>query len=452
MRNVLTCQAGSPVCRKNQNEIVQQSRPEEAPALEHVIGLVGRRDMQLLMVGSFAAMFNLYVALTALPLYVIQVGGSVFDAGWLSAVGIFSAVGLRFIFGPMTDIRGRRLPLLFGSAAFLLAPVGYLFAHSVPSIAAVRVFQAIGPAAFLGASSALAIDLSPPSLRATGLGMLSTVKSFGIALAPPIAISVAAVYGFTAVFWMCIFVGACGYICVALLRPQAPVAAPEPSGCRDAARGPDSSSANGDADDVDIQLTYKARWLAVLSPAASKIALTSLAVLTVAYGAVLTFVPLYGEQIGVTHHGVYFTILAVASMIGSVISGALSDRLGRLVVLVPIVVLYGIGAGILLGFSSAGVAAVSATLVGAGFIGSFVILGSLMDDVVPEAHRGLVFAAQENGVDVGMGLGAFMFGAAVDRISYGPGFFLVGLICIGWALFLRSRNNAGQLRFTTEDV
>ncbi len=84
--------------------------------------------MKLLMVVSFAGMFNLYVVLTVLPLYVVELGGTAFHAGLLAGVGLWTAVALRLVFGPMTDERGRRLPLIIGTAAFALAPLGFWLA------------------------------------------------------------------------------------------------------------------------------------------------------------------------------------------------------------------------------------------------------------------------------------------------------------------------------------
>lgn len=373
--------------------------------------------MRLLMAGSFAAMFNLYVSLTALPVHVVQSGGSLFDAGLVSAVGIFSQIAFRFLFGPMADSRGRRLPLLLGSAAFALAPLGYLIAQSSLAIGAVRALQAIGPAALLGAGSAMAVDLSPPELRATGLGLLSTAKSLGVALATPVALAVAAARGFSAVFWVGFVVGLVGFGAMALLR--------EPTSKEDACP----------AEQADA--TSRARWTAVLSPDASKASIASLAVLTVAYGAVLTFVPVYGETIGATHHGPYFTILAVASMGGGLATGALADRFGRVPLLMPVIGLYGAGFALLMYFASPPLAFVSAGLVGAGFLGCFVLFGSIIDDVVGSRHRGLVFAVQENGVDLGMGLGSLVFGALVGVTGYGPGFLLLGVFSIAWAAVVR---------------
>src|SRR5690625_1478879 len=114
--------------------------------------------MKLLMAVSFAGMFNVYVVLTVLPLYVVELGGSAFHAGLMSGVGLLSAVLFRFVFGPMTDERGRRLPLIIGNVVFMLAPIGFWLANSVSGLIFMRALQAIGPAAYLGAVSALAVD------------------------------------------------------------------------------------------------------------------------------------------------------------------------------------------------------------------------------------------------------------------------------------------------------
>lgn len=391
--------------------------------------------MKLLMVVSFAGMFNLYVALTALPLYVVAVGGSTFHAGLLSSIGLLAAVAFRFVFGPMTDARGRRLPLIIGNAAFMLAPVALWLADSVPTVAVVRVFQAIGPAAFLGASSALAVDFSPPSMRATGLGLVSVFKSLGSAAGPPVAIALAGSVGFPAVFFVCIVVGAVGVVCSALLRDDAGTAVGAA-----AVRAPSDGAAAAKSNP----------WREALGPPWSRFAALTVVVVAVAQGSILTFVPLYGEAAEVAHHGVYFTVLAAAGTVGGLAGGALSDRFGRLRTLFPMFAVYSVGVMLLTAFPSPATAMLSATLAGFGFIGNLVVLGSLMAENASRNRTGVVFAVQESAVDVGMGVGAFVLGLTTGSLGYGPSFLWLGLACMAWAVHVGLRVRQGPSRSRAE--
>src|SRR5690606_27839242 len=112
-------------------------------------------------------------------------------------------------------------------AAFALAAAGLWLSDSVSEVAVVRVLQAVGPAAFISASSALAVDLSPPDMRATGLGLAGAFKSLGAAVGPPVAIALAGSSGFAAVFFVCFIVGAVGVaVSVLLQEDRSPVRDP----------------------------------------------------------------------------------------------------------------------------------------------------------------------------------------------------------------------------------
>lgn len=394
--------------------------------------------MKLLMAVSFAGMFNVYVVLTVLPLYVVELGGSAFHAGLMSGVGLLSAVLFRFVFGPMTDERGRRLPLIIGNVVFMLAPIGFWLANSVSGLIFMRALQAIGPAAYLGAVSALAVDLSPPSLKATGLGVVGIFKSLGAAVGPPVAISVAAAYGFPAVFSLCIFFGAVGVVGSILLTDDRHRAAVGDARDRGAPEGGADAAVT---DSASLSPPKNNPWLAVLSTRSSRFAALTVAVVATAQGAIVTFVPLYGEDVGVTHHGTYLALLSTAGMIGGLVAGALSDRLGRVRTLVPTLFLFSVGVAALVAFKSPWMALVSAMLAGGGFTGNLIILGSMMAENSSERHTGVVFHLQEGAVDIGMGIGAFLLGLATEPLGYPAGFLGIGVGCALWGLFVAMRSN-----------
>lgn len=389
--------------------------------------LAAGRNMKLLLVVSFTGMFNLYVALTALPLYVVQVGGSAFHAGLLSSIGLLAAVAFRFVFGPMTDNIGRRPPLIIGNAAFALAAAGLWLSDSVSEVAVVRVLQAVGPAAFISASSALAVDLSPPDMRATGLGLAGAFKSLGAAVGPPVAIALAGSSGFAAVFFVCFIVGAVGVaVSVLLQEDRSPVR--DPAAAAPADRRP---------------VRGLGPWREVLDPYWSRFAALTAAVLAMAQGSILTFVPLFGQAAGVGHHGVYFTVLSVAGVAGGLAGGALSDRLGRVKALFPMFLVYSAGVVLLTAFPSVVPAMLSAVLAGFGFTGNIIVLGSMMAEHASPRRTGIVFALQESAVDVGMGVGAFVLGLTTEAFGYGASFLGLGAGCAAWALYIGLRSRLG---------
>lgn len=406
--------------------------------------LAGRRDMKLLMAVCFAGMFNLYVVLTVLPLYVVELGGTGFHAGLQSAAGLLTAVALRLYFGPLTDRRGRRLVLLIGTVAFALAPLGFWLAPSVEAVVFMRLLQAVGPAALLGALSALAVDLSPPSLRATGLGLSGVFKSLGAAAGPPVAIWLANAYGFPAVFAVSTAVGLVGIVCSWLLTNDDPRrSAP--------ARGHAAGDAARDAADAAKSPAAEANgagwlrpWREVLVPLPARFAALTVIIVALSQGAIVTFVPLYSEALGVAYHSLYFFALSSFGMLGGLVAGGLSDRFGRVRVLVPTLFLFGAGVVALAWFGSPWAAFASAVLAGFGFTGNLVILGTFMADNVSAGRTGIVFHLQESAVDVGMGIGSFVLGLTTQSLGFGASFLGVGAVCLLWGVLVLARSSALQ--------
>src|SRR5690606_41950474 len=86
--------------------------------------------------------------------------------------------------------------------------------------------------------------------------------------------------------------------------------------------------------------------------------------------------PVFGQAAGGGHHGVDFTVLSVAGVAGGLAGGALSDRLGRVKALFPMLLVYSAGVVLVTAFPSVVPAMLSAVLAGFGFTGTIVAAGS----------------------------------------------------------------------------
>ncbi len=127
-------------------------------------------------------------------------------------------------------------------------------------------------------------------------------------------------------------------------------------------------------------------------------------------------------------------------MLGGIVAGALSDRFGRLRTLVPTLFFFGAGVVVLAGFASPTMAVVSAVMAGAGFTGNLVILGSMMSENAPARRTGVVFHLQEGAVDVGMGIGSFVYGLAAEPFGFALSFIGVGAVTMAWGVIVLARS------------
>lgn len=80
----------------------------------------GRMNYALLMGATFAFYAFNNVETSAMPSYVMELGGSAFIASAQTSLFIVAAVILRFAFGPMSDRRGPRFMMIVGALGFTL--------------------------------------------------------------------------------------------------------------------------------------------------------------------------------------------------------------------------------------------------------------------------------------------------------------------------------------------
>ena len=105
------------------------------------------------------------------------------------AVGAFSitAVLSRPIVGRGVDARGRKPFLYLGLSLLVVSSLGFLFAHSLVAVVALRLVQGVNGACVYTCVAAMATDLAPLDKRASAIARMSLFQYAGIALGPSIA-------------------------------------------------------------------------------------------------------------------------------------------------------------------------------------------------------------------------------------------------------------------------
>lgn len=142
----------------------------------------------VLTLGALTALgpFTVDMYLPALPVIAADLGTS--DATiqlTLTATLIGLAVG-QLVIGPLSDVYGRRRPLIAGSAIHVAASVACYFAPSVAVLAGLRTLQGVGAAATAVIAMAVVRDLFAGREAAVVLSRLMLVMGVAPVLAPSI--------------------------------------------------------------------------------------------------------------------------------------------------------------------------------------------------------------------------------------------------------------------------
>jgi DHA1 family bicyclomycin/chloramphenicol resistance-like MFS transporter len=150
----------------------------------------------LAAVGPFA--IDMY--LPSLPTISADLGAST-AATQLTLTVFFVAFGVcQLVYGPVSDMIGRKRPLYFGLAVFLAGSIGCAFAPDIDALIVCRVIQGIGASSVMVIPRAIIRDLHTGVEAARLMSLVMLVFSVSPILAPLAGSALIVLFGWRAVF------------------------------------------------------------------------------------------------------------------------------------------------------------------------------------------------------------------------------------------------------------
>lgn len=139
--------------------------------------------------------------------------------GTLSTFFLGMAIGHLF-YGPLSDRFGRRGPVLFGLALFILASVACAIAPNIQSFWIARLAQSIGACAGLMIARAAVRDLYDGAEMARFFSLLVLVLGLAPILGPLVGGQILVLVGWRGIFWMLALAGAIMFAVVVRWMPE----------------------------------------------------------------------------------------------------------------------------------------------------------------------------------------------------------------------------------------
>ncbi|AVS91317.1 Bcr/CflA family drug resistance efflux transporter [Paracidovorax avenae] len=156
-----------------------------------------------LVLGLLSAIgpFAIDMYLPALPEIGHGLGATVGAVQW-SLTAFFLSLGVgQLLYGPLSDMAGRKPPLYFGLVLFTVASIGCALATSIEALLVLRFLQGLGAAAGMVVPRAVVRDLHTGHEAARLMSLLMLVFSVSPLLAPLAGSGVIALAGWRGVFW-----------------------------------------------------------------------------------------------------------------------------------------------------------------------------------------------------------------------------------------------------------
>jgi MFS family permease len=365
------------------------------------------RDFLYTSVASFSFFSSFYLLLPIIPLYVVKLGGSPSDVGL--ALGIFPLASIltRPFIGVYADTQGRKLYMIIGAIIFLFSSLLYSVTGTIFLLFLLRLVHGLGMASFTTSSAAYIADIIPARRRGEAMSYFATANNLALVVGPYIALSIIeSENGFNVVFVIAAILSA---LCVALVMPVKDT--------------PILHNANRRIFDKTL---YRRE---VIFPS------TVIGVGALTYAAIIAFLPIHAQAIGIGNPGVFFTTYGLAVIGSRVVASKLIDRFPRPYVVIVSSVPMLIAVALLAFTQSLIQLIIVAVFYGIGLAFLLPAAQAYLVDRVRKEERAKALGVFFSFLELGIGGGAMVLGVVAEYFGYQSAFVTASCIGLGGIMF-----------------
>lgn len=348
------------------------------------------RDFALIWFANFFIFLGFQMTLPTIPIFVSELGGSDQVIGVIVGIFTFSALLIRPYAGHALETKGRGRIYLFGLILFVLSVGSFGFLTSIVILLLMRIIQGIGWGFSTTASGTIATDLIPRERRGEGMGYYGLSGNLALAIGPALGLTLANVITFKQLFLTAALCGLLAFILSAFIHYEK------------------IEQSKVKTKPVRFHMVEKS----ALDPA------IILMFVTITFGGITSFLPLYALERGISGIQFYFISYALFVMLSRVFAGKIYDKKGDVYVVPPGIVLIIIAMLLLAWLPNLPVLILGGALYGLGFGTIQPALQAWAVNAAAANRKGMANATFFSAFDLGVGIGAFMFGQVAYLFNY----------------------------------
>ena len=309
--------------------------------------------------------------------------------------------------GHLTDTKGKQRVILIGVVIFIIVSSLYNVAFSVTLLLILRVVNGIAFSAMSTANGAAAADVLPKSRLSEGLGFYFLGLAAATAVGPALGIYIVENLGFNMFFVFALVMNVLELLVVLFF---------------------DYEKKNNVQKDAEEKNKQKFDINNYFEKTAIRPAIVMVLV-ALSNGSVISFMTVFGSTRDIGNVGLFFTVYALAVIASRFAIGKLIKRFGVTKTLTPAMILCG-SAFIMLAFTY-NLPMLIAVALAYGFGNGVItpIISIIVFRRSPSDKRGAANGTLYAALDIGIGLGAFLWGV----ISVNAGFtfvYLLSAVCV----------------------
>ncbi|CAM3816086.1 MFS transporter [Cohnella lubricantis] len=345
---------------------------------------------------SFFIFITFYCQTATLPTFVTDnLGESQSLAGWVLTVYVIAGVLMRPFAGRWMVGPHRSKVLILSLIGFMAVSLFYPLVSSFGFLLVLRALQGVSFGAATTGNGTIVAEIVPTQRKGEGLGYYTLSFNLAMVLGPFVGLLVIQNANFNVLFYILI---ACGVLGLALGWSTARI--PKPS-----------------TEEGSVHKQEKLTFKSLFEVGAIPISITAL-LLAIAYSGILSYVPTYAKEIGLSSiSSYYFVVYAIIMVLARPFTGRMFDKLPRNMLVYPTLLLYAGGLVVLASANSAFTFLLSAGIIGLGYGSLFPCLQAIAVQSVPRERVGLATSTFFIFFDSGVGIGSVLLGSVASATS-----------------------------------
>lgn len=164
------------------------------------------------MIGAFLSMFDSGVVNVGLPVISAQLKVAIDSVQWVTSIYLLVMSALLPILGTLADNFGRRKIYNMGYFTISIFTLLCGFSLNFEMLIIMRVLQAVGGAMVMANGLAIVTENYPPSERGKNIGILATLMAVGSIAGPPLGGIIIGILGWRSIFYLTFIVSILGFI------------------------------------------------------------------------------------------------------------------------------------------------------------------------------------------------------------------------------------------------
>jgi MFS family permease len=344
-----------------------------------------------------------YFLIPSIPVYLQKVlGADKTTSGLVLAAYSIAALIVRPFTGMALDSLGRRIIFLVSFALFALLFNAYAFALTVPFMLVLRFLHGTAWGMVSTSNATVVIDILPPERRGEGIGIFGLSMTIGMAVGPVLGMAITKSVSYTGLFITGGMLALAGFF-LALLAKYPRFESQHP------------------------QTEFS--WGKLLERRSLPASFNILIVM-ITYGGLLSFVTIYGKEIGIDNPGVFFIPYAAGIGVVRFFSGRIFDRKGPVMLNYSGIILLGVGFLVLALVHNFYGYIISALILGFGNGVIFPTMQAMVNNMVPVDRRGAANSTLFTAIDLGIGMGMILMGVLGDVITLSRAYLFSAIVAM----------------------